>query len=164
MFSRGTIELATEVLESAQTIGVRIATVETVTAGLIAAALTSVPGASSTVERAFILYHESAKATGVGVDPALSRAHGAVSAEVTAALADGGLNHSTAGVCIAVTGYAGPDGGTEQDPVGTYYVAMARASEDTVVERYHHNGNRNAVRLNAVETALSSTLSHLKSN
>ena len=155
MFPEQTKDLAAKVLDGARAAGVRITTVETVTSGLVAAALTSVSGASSIVERGYILYHDSAKATGLGVSEEVSRTHGAVSAAVTQGLADGGLAHSTAGISIAVTGYAGPTGGNEKDPVGTCYVALARTGHDTVVERHSCAGDRDSVRLAAVNAALS---------
>ena len=154
MFPERTKELAASVLDGARKAGIRVTTVETVTSGLVAAALTSVSGASSIVERGFILYHDSAKATGLGVSEEVSRTHGAVSAEVTKGLAEGGLANSTAGIAIAVTGYAGPTGGNDKDPVGTCYVSVSREGQETVVERHLCDGNRDEVRLAAVEAAL----------
>lgn len=162
MFSEQTKSLAANVLDGARAAGIRVTTVETVTSGLVAAALTSVSGASSIVERGFILYHDSAKATGLGVSEEVSRTHGAVSAPVTQGLAEGGLANSTAGISISVTGYAGPTGGNERDPVGTCYVAVARPGRDTVVERHSCKGDRDAVRLAAVNAALSLTIAQLQ--
>jgi len=164
MFPEQTKSLAAKVLDGARAAGIRITTVETVTSGLVAAAMTSVSGASSIVERGFILYHDSAKATGLGVSEEVSRAHGAVSAPVTQGLADGGLTHSTAGMSIAVTGYAGPTGGNEHDPVGTCYVAVARTGHDTVVERHSCEGDRDAVRLAAVNAALNLAITQMQSD
>lgn len=154
MFSRELLDRAAKALELARGKGVRIATAETCTAGLISSCLTSVPGASQIFERGFVLYHESAKATGLGVPEAVSKAHGAVSAEVTRGLAEGALTHSTAGVAVAVTGYAGPGGGNAKNPVGTVYVAAAGAGRDSVGERHQFSGDRDAVRLQAVGAAL----------
>ncbi len=113
-------------------------------------------------ERGFVLYHESAKATGLGVPESVSKAHGAVSAEVTRGLAEGALKHSTAGVAVAVTGYAGPGGGNASNPVGTVYVAAARAGRDSVGERHQFSGDRDAVRLQAVGAALDLLIRHLQ--
>jgi nicotinamide-nucleotide amidase len=154
MFPQTLLERASRALEAAKSAGVRIATAETCTAGLVAGCLTSVPGASQIFERGFVLYHDSAKATGLGVPEAVSRAHGAVSAEVTQGLAEGALSHSGAGVAIAVTGYAGPGGGNEKNPVGTCYIAAAARGRPTLVERHVFPGDRNAVRLAAVGAAL----------
>jgi nicotinamide-nucleotide amidase len=154
MFPPAALDRAAEALQLASAQAVRIATAETCTAGLVSSCLTSVPGASKTFERGFVLYHDSAKATGLGVPDAVSRQHGAVSAEVTKGLAEGALSHSTAGVAVAVTGYAGPGGGNEKNPVGTVYVAAARKGAETLVERHVFSGDRDAVRIQAVGAAL----------
>ena len=154
MFPETLLQQASKALERAKAKDVRIATAETCTAGLVSSCLTSVPGASKIFERGFVLYHDSAKATGLGVPESVSRTHGAVSAEVTKALAEGALAHSTAGVTVAVTGYAGPGGGNERNPVGTVYVAAARKDGDTLVERHSFSGDRDAVRTQAVGAAL----------
>ena len=154
MFPEDLRTRAERALEGARSAGVRIVTAETVTAGLVSACLTSVPGASSVFERGFVLYHDSAKATGLGIDEAISRSHGAVSPEVTKGLAEGALTHSGAGVSVAVTGYAGPGGGSSEDPVGTIYVASARLGGVASVQRQQFPGDRDAVRLAAVAAAL----------
>jgi nicotinamide-nucleotide amidase len=154
MLSEQLLQRAAKALEAARAKDVRIATAETCTAGLVSSCLTSVPGASKIFERGFVLYHDSAKATGLGVSESISRMHGAVSAEVTKALAEGALAHSTAGAAVAVTGYAGPGGGNEKNPVGTVYVAAARKAGDTLVERHVFTGDRDAVRMQAVGAAL----------
>ena len=154
MFAKPTLDRAAQALHLASAQALRIATAETCTAGLVSSCLTSVPGASKTFERGFVLYHDSAKATGLGVPEAVSRQHGAVSGEVTKGLAEGALGHSTAGVAVAVTGYAGPGGGNEKNPVGTVYVAAARKGADTMVERHVFSGDRDAVRMQAVDAAL----------
>jgi nicotinamide-nucleotide amidase len=154
MFTRDQLDLAAQVLAAAQQADVRLVTAETCTAGLVSACLTSVSGASKTFERGFALYHDTAKATGLGVPEAVSRTHGAVSAEVTQGLAEGALKHSTAGAGVAVTGYAGPGGGNEKNPVGTVYVASARKGRPSLVERHQFSGDRDAVRGAAVTAAL----------
>ena len=154
MFAKPTLDRAAQALQLASAQALRIATAETCTAGLVSSCLTSVPGASKTFERGFVLYHDSAKATGLGVPEAVSRQYGAVSGEVTKGLAEGALGHSTAGIAVAVTGYAGPGGGNEKNPVGTVYVAAARKGTDTMVERHVFSGNRDAVRMQAVDAAL----------
>ena len=162
LFAPDQLTLAARALAAAQAANLRIVTAETCTAGLVSACLTSVAGASKTFERGFALYHDSAKATGLGVPEAVSRAHGAVSAEVTQGLAEGALTHSTAGVSVAVTGYAGPGGGTDKNPVGTVYVASARTGRPTLVERHQFAGDRDAVRLAAVGAALALLLRQLQ--
>jgi nicotinamide-nucleotide amidase len=154
MFPKPLLDEAAAVLAAARNAGLRLATAETVTAGLVSACLTSVSGASEVFERGFVLYHASAKATGLGVSEAVSSRHGAVSAEVTKGLAEGALEHSGAGASVAVTGYAGPGGGSAADPVGTIYVAAARRGAPTLEERHVFSGNRDDVRLAAVGAAI----------
>ncbi len=161
-FSSEHLGKASLALEAAKASGVRIATVETCTAGLVSACLTSVPGASEVFERGFVLYHMSAKATGVGVPDEVSKKYGVVSAEVTLGLAEGGLVNSTAGICVAVTGYAGPGGGNDRDPVGTCYFAAARTGKPTKERRVVLNGSRNEVRLAAVQEALDLIVAQLE--
>ena len=154
MFPQASLDRAAQALQLASARAIRIVTAETCTAGLVSGCLTSVPGASKTFERGFVLYHDSAKATGLGVPEAVSRQYGVVSAEVTKGLAEGALAHSTAGASVAITGYAGPGGGNEKNPVGTVYVAAARKDAKTLVERHVFSGDRDAVRIQAVGAAL----------
>lgn len=154
MFSLEHKKAATRALDAARAAGLRICTVETVTSGLVSACLTSVSGASQVFERGWVLYHESAKASGVGLDESIAREHGAVSAEVTQGLAEGGLRHSAAGISVAVTGYAGPGGGNDADPVGTCYLAAASEERATIVERHHFDGDREQVRMAAAAAAV----------
>ena len=154
MFPHTALDRAAQALQLASAQAIRIATAETCTAGLVSSCLTSVPGASKSFERGFVLYHDSAKTTGLGLPEAASREYGPVSAEVTKGLAEGALAHSTAGVSVAVTGYAGPGGGNEKNPVGTVYVAAARKGGETLVERHVFSGDRDAVRIQAVGAAL----------
>ena len=154
MFPKDLLDKAARALDAARAKDVRIATAETCTAGLVSGCLTSVSGASKVFERGFVLYHDCAKATGLGVSEEISRKHGAVSAEVTQGLAEGALKNSEAGVAVAVTGYAGPGGGNDKNPVGTCYIAAARHGAPTLVERHVFPGDRDGVRLAAVGAAL----------
>ncbi|MFC0282303.1 CinA family protein [Camelimonas abortus] len=154
LFPPALLDAASRALAAARRQGVRIVTAETVTAGLVSACLTSVSGASDVFERGFVLYHASAKATGLGVDACVARLHGAVSAEVTRGLAEGALASSTAGVSVAVTGYAGPGGGNGRNPVGTVYLAAARQGHPTLETRRQFPGPRDAVRMAALSAAL----------
>ncbi|WP_322516115.1 CinA family protein [Rhodopseudomonas palustris] len=148
------LEAATAALEAAKRKGIRLAAAETVTAGLVSSCLTSVSGASQIFDRGYVLYHESAKATGLGVAEEVSAQHGAVSAEVTKGLAEGLLSNSGAAVTVAVTGYAGPGGGNANNPVGTIYVAAARKDAPLLAERHVFLGSRDNVRLSAVAAAI----------
>lgn len=154
MFPQDMLDKAAKALETARAAGIRIATAETCTGGLIGACLTAVPGASQVYDRGFVLYHASAKSTSLGVSEEIAAVHGAVSAEVTKGLAEGALDHSGAGIAMALTGYAGPGGGNERDPVGTVYIAVAREGRETAVDRHVFSGDRDAVRLAGVAAAL----------
>jgi len=154
IFPQVLLTAAAAALDAAKKKGVRLAAAETVTAGLVSACLTSVSGASQIFDRGYILYHESAKATGLGVSPEVSAAHGAVSAEVTRGLAEGLLSNSGAAVTVAITGYAGPGGGNATNPVGTIFVAAARRGAPMLSERHVFSGDRDNVRLKAVAAAI----------
>ena len=154
IFPAPLLDAAAATLNAAKKKGIRIAAAETVTAGLVSACLTSVSGASQIFDRGYILYHESAKATGLDVSPEISARHGAVSAEVTQGLAEGLLAHSSASATVAVTGYAGPGGGNPANPVGTIYIAAARADAPLLAERHVFRGDRDNVRLQAVAAAI----------
>ena len=131
-----------------------IATAESCTGGLLAGALSEIPGSSDVFERGFTTYSNEAKAEMLGVPMALIQAHGAVSAPVARAMADGALAHSNAGLSAAVTGVAGPGGGTAAKPVGLVFVAVARRGRDTVVERHDFPGDRARIRAQSVLAAL----------
>nr|WP_204262702.1 CinA family protein [Methylobacterium sp. BTF04] len=105
--------------------GLRIATAESCTGGLVAGLLTAVPGSSAVVERGFVTYSNDAKAEAIGVPPDLIARHGAVSEPVARAMADGALAHSRADVAVAITGIAGPGGGTADKPVGLVHFGLA---------------------------------------
>ena len=133
--------------------GLRIATAESCTGGLIAAALTHVPGSSDVVECGFVTYSNEAKTAMLGVDPALIAAHGAVSGAVASAMAAGALTRSMADVTIAVTGVAGPGGGSAEKPVGTVWFGWAVRGEAGATERGMFAGDRAAVRAATVARA-----------
>jgi nicotinamide-nucleotide amidase len=154
IFAPPLLEEAASALASARQQKLRLATAETVTAGLVSACLTSVSGASEVFERGFVLYHSSAKASGLGIGDEIAARYGAVSAEITKGLAEGALKNSDAGAAVAVTGYAGPGGGNAKDPVGTIYIAAARRGSPTFEERHVFSGDRDEVRLAAVGAAI----------
>jgi len=148
-------DLATQVLASARAQGVMIATAESCTGGLVAGALTEIAGSSDVVERGFVTYSNLAKQEMLGVPAALIAAHGAVSAEVAGAMALGALRHGRAGLSVAITGVAGPGGGSAEKPVGLVHFACAAADGrvNRVEMRFGPLG-RDKVRARAVETAL----------
>jgi len=135
--------------------GWKIATAESCTGGLIAAVCTAVAGSSDWFERGFVSYSNEAKAELLGVPMALIQAHGAVSAEVARAMADGALARSRAQLAVAVTGIAGPGGATPGKPVGTVWLALARAGGDGAqAELLTLAGDRAAIREQTVRHAL----------
>jgi nicotinamide-nucleotide amidase len=146
-----------EVLALADTLrakGLRIVTAESCTGGLIAAACTAVAGSSDWFERGFVTYSNDAKSESIGVDAELIAAHRAVSAEVAQAMAEGALAHSNAQIAVAVTGVAGPGGGTRAKPVGTVWLAVSGAGPQTHVELLALHGDRAAIREATVHIAL----------
>ena len=130
-----------------------LATAESCTGGLISAACTDLAGSSNWFERGFVTYSNAAKTDMLGVAAALVTAHGAVSEEVARAMAQGAIQHSRARVAVAVTGVAGPTGGSRAKPVGTVWFGFmvdGRLSS----ERQHFGGDRAAVRSATVHHAL----------
>ena len=134
--------------------GLRIATAESCTGGLIAACLTEIAGSSDVVDRGFVTYANAAKRDLLGVPDALLERVGAVSEEVARAMAEGALARSCADLAVAVTGIAGPGGATETKPVGLVHHACAGPGGALVHRRVVYAGGRGAVRLATVETAL----------
>ena len=134
--------------------GLKLATAESCTGGLIAAACTAVAGSSDWFERGFVTYSNEAKTESLGVDAALIATHGAVSAEVARAMADGALAHSRADLAVAVTGIAGPTGATPGKPVGTVWLAVARRGGATQTDLLELRGDRASIRAQTVEHAL----------
>jgi nicotinamide-nucleotide amidase len=126
MFAAELIDNATGLLADFRGRGLKLATAESCTGGLIAGLLTEIAGSSDVVERGFVTYSNEAKAEMLGVDPALIERLGAVSAEVARAMAAGALAHSRADVAVSVTGVAGPGGGSLAKPVGLVHLAAAR--------------------------------------
>ena len=108
-----------------RTRGLNLATAESCTGGLVAAALTEIAGSSDVVDRGFVTYSNEAKQAMLGVPTATLKRYGAVSAQTAAAMAAGALKNSPADVAVAITGIAGPGGGTKQKPVGLVHFAAA---------------------------------------
>ena len=136
-----------------------ITTAESCTGGLIAGAITEVPGSSAWFERSVVTYSNAAKQAMLGVDEAILSAHGAVSEACVKAMACGALANADAHVAISVSGIAGPDGGTPEKPLGTVWVAWAWAGETAIdAECFIFQGNRWQVREQAVCQALRGTI------
>lgn len=137
-----------------------LATAESCTGGLIAGALTALPGSSLWFERGWVTYSNAAKSEELGVDAALIAQHGAVSEAVALAMASGARCTAHADYALAVTGIAGPDGGTPEKPVGTVCFGWATPTK-THTETQHLNGNRQQVREQAVAYALAGLIALL---
>ena len=138
-----------------------IVTAESCTGGLIAGALTDVPGSSEAVFGGYVTYHNEAKAGMIGVDRALIRAHGAVSEEVARSMAEGARRTSGAAVAIAVTGIAGPGGGSADKPVGLVHFAYADADKTIHLRQEFGDAGRQQVREMTVKAALQLVLDGL---
>ena len=126
MFAHDIAEAARAVLDACRTRQLRLATAESCTGGLIGAALTAIPGSSDVVERGFITYSNEAKSQMLGVPADLIVRKGAVSMEVAMAMAEGALKHTAVELTVAVTGVAGPGGGSDAKPVGLVHIATAK--------------------------------------
>jgi nicotinamide-nucleotide amidase len=146
---------ATSVLDVFRERGLKLATAESCTGGLVAGALTEIAGSSDVVDRGFITYSNEAKQAMLGVPAATLTRHGAVSAETAAAMAKGALKHSLADIAVAITGIAGPGGGSKEKPVGLVHFAAASRDGRRLarVKRYGKIG-RGQVRQRSVAEAL----------
>ena len=157
--------LVQEILESAEKRRLMIGTAESCTGGLVAAALTSVPGSSAVVDRAFVTYSNAAKMDMLGVDPLTLRRCGAVSGETAREMARGAKRRSSARLVVSTTGIAGPGGGTSEKPVGLVCFGLAAPggiirSEQCVFD----DEGRDAIRQRAVRHALEMLRSALTTN
>jgi nicotinamide-nucleotide amidase len=153
MFSPALLALAEDVLDAARRTGVKIATAESCTGGLIAGLLTEIPGSSDVLDRGFVTYSNAAKETMLRVARELLEAHGAVSEAVARGMAEGALKNSDAQIAVAVTGIAGPGGGTAEKPVGLVHIAVA--GHETIAREFRFGDiGRGEVRIKTVEEAL----------
>lgn len=124
------VVLAEKVVAAHRAKGTRIALAESCTGGLVAAALTEVPGSSAVLDRAYVCYSNEAKMAMLGVPSDLIETFGAVSVAVAWSMAKGAIEHSKADLAVAITGIAGPDGGSELKPIGTVIFARASRADD----------------------------------
>lgn len=155
MFDTQLLIDATEILELCRRAKLKIATAESCTGGLIAGCLTEIAGSSDVVERGFVTYSNEAKNEMLGVPKMLINLNGAVSEKVAVAMAEGALSKSLADIAVAVTGVAGPGGGTKDKPVGLVHLACAGRGRPTVTNHQIFPGDRAAVRDATVQTAFS---------
>jgi nicotinamide-nucleotide amidase len=138
-----------------------LATAESCTGGLIAAACTDLAGSSQWFDRGFVTYSNAAKTDMLGVNATLIAQFGAVSAPVAAAMTQGAVKHSTAQVAVAVTGVAGPTGGSVEKPVGTVWIAW-HVNGHTSTQLCHFDGDRATVRALTVQQALKGLVERLQ--
>jgi nicotinamide-nucleotide amidase len=155
MFDAKLIALAEGILNAARAQSLRIATAESCTGGLVAAVLTEIAGSSDVFGRGYVTYSNRSKEELLGVPGEWIAELGAVSEPVSRAMAEGALKKSGAHLALAVTGIAGPGGGTEKKPVGLVHFAAARTGRDTLhVEHRFGEIGRSAVRMKSVEAGL----------
>jgi nicotinamide-nucleotide amidase len=154
LFDPETLALAEAALAACRNRGWHVATAESCTGGLVAAALTAIAGSSDVVERGFVTYSHAAKIELLGVPVETIAAHGSVSEATCAAMATGAIARAGVDVAVSVTGIAGPGGGTPQKPVGLVYIAIATKDGVAHVERRIFPGDRAAIRWAAVVLAL----------
>lgn len=146
---------AVRVLAACRRRGLTVVTAESCTGGLVAGALTDLPGSSAVFERGFVTYSNAAKAAVLGVPEEVLARHGAVSRHTAQAMAQGALDASPADLAVAVTGIAGPGGGTVDKPVGlVHFAAAARSGRRVASERRFGGAGRAMIRLSAVAEAL----------
>ena len=146
MLPNSTLQDAEALLAACRSKGIMLATAESCTGGLIAAALTAIAGSSDVVDRGFVTYSNDAKHQMIGVPMPLIEAYGAVSEEVARAMAEGTLIRSRAAIAISVTGVAGPGGGTTDKPVGLVCFGLAQTGKQVISERQVFPGDRTAIR------------------
>ena len=155
------VPLAARVIEKAIARGVMLSTAESCTGGLVAGLLTSIAGSSAVVDRGFVTYSNQAKMDMLGVPGGVLEEHGAVSEATARAMAQGAVAHSRAQWSLAITGIAGPGGGSVAKPVGTVCFAWARRDGGCLATTRHFGGDRDAVRRQAVAFALGGLLEQL---
>jgi nicotinamide-nucleotide amidase len=155
MFTPALTARAAALIARYASLGMKIATAESCTGGLVAGLLTEIPGSSAVVERGFVSYSNDAKRELLGVPAATLEAHGAVSEATSRAMAQGALVHAHAQVAVSVTGVAGPDGGSAEKPVGLVHFACAGPGAAIVaIERRFGDLGRSEIRTASVEQAL----------
>jgi len=155
LFDRDTLNLAESVLSACRSRQWHVATAESCTGGLVAAALTAIAGSSEVVERGFVTYSNQAKIELLGASPETIAEHGAISEQIALAMARGAVVRAGVDLAVSVTGIAGPGGGTPQKPVGIVHIAAASKDQTTLhLECHFGDIGRENVRLRSVEEAL----------
>lgn len=158
MVNHDLLKLSTEVGVALKSHGLLLALAESCTGGWLAECVTAVAGSSDWFDRGFVPYSNAAKQEMLGVSPLTLKTHGAVSEHTALEMALGALRHSHANIAIAITGIAGPDGGSAEKPVGTVCFAWATSKGLSEKSTMHFEGSRGQVRLRSVRTALEGLL------
>jgi len=147
--------MARRVLDLCRARGLRVATAESCTGGLVAGALTEIAGSSDVVDRGFVTYSNEAKQAMLGVPAFMLKRHGAVSSQTAAAMVKGALKNSLADIAVSITGIAGPGGGSKEKPVGlVYFAAVRRGGRRLAQRRLYGKVGRGRVRALSVVQAL----------
>ena len=155
MFDAVLLRSAEDLLAAMRAKKLKLATAESCTGGLLSGLLTEIPGSSDVFDRGFVTYSNEAKEKMLGIPRALIERYGAVSEQAARAMAEGALHYAPADVSVAITGVAGPDGGTAEKPVGLVHFAAARCGRDTVHEAQRFgNIGRGEVRMKSLAVAL----------
>ncbi len=161
MFDKATLDLAQELITKLSEQRKTLVTAESCTGGLVASALTSISGSSSVVFGGYVTYANEAKNQMVGVPMALIKEYGAVSEQVARAMAKGALDMSEVDISIAITGIAGPMGGTKEKPVGLVHFACTIGSKTYQQEKlFGERKSRDFIRMASVKTALNMAVKH----
>lgn len=161
LFPKEILQQASRLVSVCKSRGLSIATAESCTGGLIAGAITEIAGASDIFERGFVTYTNEAKVEMLSVPQEVLNGHGAVSEPVARAMAEGAVANSASVLGIAVTGIAGPGGGTPEKPVGLVHLACAQRGQPTLHLREIFPGDRTAIRIATVAAALDLALKRI---
>jgi len=162
MFARELLIMTRELVHICRDRDLTISTAESCTGGLIAACITSVPGSSKIFDSGFCTYSNNAKIQTLGISNSVILNHGAVSKEVAIAMCENAIKKSNVDLTVAVTGIAGPGGGTKKKPVGTVEIASAHAKKTTISRNFLFKGSREEIRLLTVKEAIIMLLNQLK--
>ncbi len=153
MFTEANYKQASELLEALKGKRLKLTTAESCTGGMLSALITEISGSSAVFEGGFVTYSNQSKINLLGVNYELIETHGAVSAEVANEMVAGALKKTSADIAIAITGIAGPTGGTKEKPVGLVYIAVGRKDGVTCTENIF-NGTRQQIRVESISKAL----------
>lgn len=155
-------DLVKELSDQLRIHNTKLVTAESCTGGMLAAAITELPGSSDVFDRGFVTYSNTSKADELEVPMQRIQTFGAVSPEVARSMAAGALKNSQADLALSITGIAGPDGGSEDKPVGTVFIGYSRKGGKTGAEEFHFEGDRGSVRTKSCESALEIAIKILK--